>query len=448
MISPAQGTAEVIEISRILEQQRLSRFLVALVAMSLVVTFCDGFDTNLISFAAPYLRSEYRLDSFQLGKIFSIGLLGTLIGGFLFGNVGDRIGRRPAVILATALFGLLTLSFSLSTGYHSLLVLRFLDGLPLGGMLPLAWALNLEYAPKRYRATIVTVTMIGYSLGTALGGPVANWLMPQLGWKSAFVVGGTASLSICVILLFWLPESLRFLATKGLHSQVITKTLLRLVPASSIPPDVHFVISDEEAAREDFTPRLLFLGNLCWLTPLLWTAYIASSFAVFFLVNWIPLVFEALKYTRSDAAGAASLNSAMGALGGVLLMRFTDRYGVIAITAMPIMAVFLLLVAGVANLGHSGLLLINSLIGGFLIGGHFGMHSISGIFYPSAYRANGAAWATSIAKIGAIAGPMVGGLVLSTTLPVRYIFFLLAICPTVFAVCIFLVGKLDSGRFR
>ncbi len=81
------------------------------------------------------------------------------------------------------------------------------------------------------------------------------------------------------------------------------------------------------------------------------------------------------------------------------------------------------------------------MIGGFLIGGHFGMHSISGIFYPTAYRGNGASWATSIAKIGSIGGPMVGGWVLATSLPVKHIFALLAIFPAIFAVCIYAFGR-------
>jgi AAHS family 4-hydroxybenzoate transporter-like MFS transporter len=88
--------------------------------------------------------------------------------------------------------------------------------------------------------------------------------------------------------------------------------------------------------------------------------------------------------------------------------------------------------------------MLSATIGGFLIGGHFGMHSISGIFYPTAYRGNGASWATSIAKIGSIGGPMVGGWVLATSLPVKHIFALLAIFPAIFAVCIYLVGKMHS----
>lgn len=419
-------------------------FLVGLAVVSWLITFFDGLDANLVTFAAPYFRSEYGLTTVQTGNIFGMHQLGTLIGGFLLGYLGDRVGRRPTIILATAAFGALTMCFYFTSSYETLFWLRLIDGIPLGGMLPLAWALNIEYAPRRYRATIVTVIMVGYSLGTALGGPFANWLIPRMGWKSVFISGGAAALVSALILVAMLPESIRFLTTKARRPDRIVAMLRRVVPEQTFSPDANFVVGDETGHSKDFKPSLLFQGELRIITPLLWIAYIASSFAVFFIVNWTPLVFEALHYARAQAATAATVNSIMGAIGGILLMRFTDAKGAIAITTMPVVTCILLLIAGFTPMSQVAFLGLNALIGGFLIGGHFGMHSISGIFYPTAYRGNGASWATSIAKIGSIAGPVVGGWVLATSIPVKHIFALLAILPAIFAVCIYAVGRRHS----
>src|SRR4029077_1938780 len=114
----------------------------------------------------------------------------------------------------------------------------------------------------------------------------------------------------------------------------------------------------------------------------------------------------------------------------------------IAITIMPIMTALLLFTATFVAMGHVEFMVLSAITGGFLIGGHFGMHSICGIFYPSAYRGNGAGWATSVAKIGSVAGPILGGIILSTSLPVRNIYAVLAVCPVVFAVCIYAVGRM------
>jgi AAHS family 4-hydroxybenzoate transporter-like MFS transporter len=437
----------VIDVSQVVEQQKLGGFLVGLVVISWIITFFDGFDSQAIAFAAPYLSTQYHLDRIMMGNIFSMGLVGALIGGFGFGYLGDRIGRRPAIILATAAFGLLTLAFVFADSYASLLALRLIDGIALGGMLPLSWALNIEYVPKRYRSTVVTVIMIGYSVGIAVGGPAANWLIPQYGWQSLFAVGGALSLVAALALVLILPESARFLASKGWQPRRVAD-LLRRLTGKAVPADAQFVAADEVGQAKHFNPALLFRDQLRFITPLLWLAYIASSIAVFFLATWTPLVFEALNFTRSQAALAASVNAAAGAVGGLLLMRFTDNIGAIAVTAMPLLAIPLLLIAAFVDVGQGGFFALFALIALFLIGGHFGLHSIAGIFYPSAYRGNGAGWAISVAKIGSIAGPFAAGLILSTNLPVRYIFAVLAICPAVFVVCIFIVGRIHSSMLR
>ena len=434
-----------VDVSSIIEQQKLNSFLVALVVGSWVITFFDGFDMNVISFAAPYIASEFHLDKVMMGKVFSIGLAGTMVGGFLFGYLGDRIGRRPSIIAATAAFSVLTMAIAFSGSYQQLLTLRFLDGIAIGGMLPLSWALNIEYAPKRFRATIVTTVMVGYSLGTALGGPVTVWLAPQYGWGSVFLVGGGLSLASAIGLLVMLPESVRYLASQGRKPATIARIVRRLAPDLELPANPRFVVTDEEAASRSFNAKLLFARELRVITPLLWIAYIFSSMTAFFLATWTPLVFEALGFSRSTAAFAATVNSAFGALGGLSLMRFTDRFGAIAITVMPLLAIPLLLVAAFADLGSDGFLVASAFITLFLIGGHFGLHSIAGIFYPSAYRSNGTGWATSVAKIGSIAGPYIAGLILATSLPVRNIYAVLAICPAVFVVCILIIGKMHTA---
>lgn len=440
-----------IDVADFIERQRLSWPLVRLVLVSWVVTFFDGFDLNVIAFVAPYLSSEFHLDKAMLGNLFSIGLVGTMIGGFAFGWLGDRLGRRPAIILATAGFGVLTLAFALAASYAQLLTLRLLDGIAIGGMLPLCWALNIEYAPMRFRATIVTVIMVGYSMGASLGGPIAIWLIPRFGWQSVYIFGGTASLVAAGMLVAVLPESVKFLVSKAADPARIARVLRRMLPERAVPAGAVFVDSSEPqrpSGGHRFRVGLLFRDELRWITPLFWLAYIASSMTAFFLATWTPLVVEALGFSRTDAALAASVNSFGGALGGLLLMRFTDNRGPISITVMPLLAVPLLLIVGLVDLAHPVFLVLIFMTVLFLIGGHFGLHSTAGIFYPSAYRANGAGWATSVAKIGSIAGPFVGGLVLASHLPVRAVFAVLAVCPATFAIGIFIVGRIYAHARR
>jgi len=438
----------VIDVSAVIERQKRGRFLVALVALSWTITFFDGFDMNVISYAMPYMAAEFQLDKIMTGYVFSAGLVGTLVGGFLFGYAGDRFGRRPAIIVSTAMFGATTLCLALAASYHALLAVRVLIGIGAGGMLPLAWALNLEYSAKRYRATIVTLVMVGYSLGTFVGGPVSIWLIPRFGWQSVFVVGGVLSLLAAGALVLMLPESIRYLASKGRRPDLIAATLRQVAPELAIPAGARFVAADEEGQAKDFKPSLLFGGDLLVITPPLWLAYIFSSMTAFFLATWTPLVLEALAFARNEAAAVGSITAVAGMLGGLILMRFTDRLGAIAIVAMPLIAIPALLAAGLGDVDHPSFTALIALIAMALIGGHFGLHSIAGIFYPSAWRANGAGWATSVAKIGSIAGPWLGGVILATGLPVRHIFVILAVCPAMVLICTLLIGIAQRRMWR
>ena len=76
-------TGNTVDVSEIIERQKLSGFLIGLVLVSWIITFFDGLDANLVTFAAPYFRSEYGLTTIQTGNIFGMHQLGTLIGGFL-----------------------------------------------------------------------------------------------------------------------------------------------------------------------------------------------------------------------------------------------------------------------------------------------------------------------------------------------------------------------------
>ncbi len=435
-----------IDIAALIDGRKLGPFNYKLIILSWLITVFDGFDMMMISFTAPYMRDEFGLDTLMLGNVFSAGLVGMMLGGFFFAYLGDRVGRRTTVIAAALAFGLLTTATAFAQNYHQLLALRFLDGFAIGGMLPLAWALNIEFVPTRMRSSVVTVIMMGYSLGTALAGPITVWLAPKYGWEGVYLAGGIGTLFCAVLLWFGLPESVRFLVSKGRRPDVVAATLNRLAPELNATPGDRFVLTDEKAITANFRPAQLFEGKLKWLTLLLWCGYIASSLAVYFKASWGPIVLEEMNFNRGTAAYASSIGGLLGAVAGLLLMRYTDRYGPFAVAFYPLLAIPFLLFTGLAPLSPEVFLPL-SIIGVGLVGGaHFGILSIAGVFYPSAIRANGAGWATSIAKLGAIVGPLIGAAVLASGVPVIHTYALLAICPAILAASAIGIGLIVRRR--
>lgn len=451
LASSASAPGAAIDVSSIIERQRLRWFVVRLVLVSWIVTFFDGYDMNVIAFAAPYLKAEYALDTRMLTHVFSAGIAGALFGGFLFGFMGDRIGRRPTILAATVSFGALTLLLSQADSYWELIVLRFLNGLALGGALPLIWALSVEYVATRYRATIITLIMLGYGAGVASAGPISVALAPEFGWRAVFIFGGAASLVSALVLWRTLPESLRFLATRPHDNHRMARIVRKLAPEREVPDNAQFTMSgaapESQGRWWDF--RALFRGPLRWVTPLLWIGFAASSMTTYFFTTWGPLVLESMGFTREAAAYAQSTNSIAGAIGALCLMRFTDRVGVISVGVLPAIAVPMLLIIGLAPVNQSSFLTMMATLYLFLGGSHYGITSIGNTFYPTAHRALGSGWLATVGKAGSIAGPWLGGWIISSGLPAQRTFAVLAVAPTIFAVAAITLGVLERrGRVK
>lgn len=429
-----------VDVTPIIERQRPGRFWIAMFVVSWLITFLDGFDFQLISFAGRYIEQAYGLSDAQLGTLGTVGLSGTLLGGLGLGYLGDRIGRKPAIVVAVAGFGLFTIAFAFSGDYAQLIVLRTVAGLFLGGALPLTWALNTEYAPARMRSTSVVIIMVGYSLGSAAGGPVSNLLIPAYGWSAVFIAGGVCSLLVVVPVLFVLPESVKFLAQKGRRPDRVAAVLGRVQPGLTFPAGTTFVAGPIGVDAARFHPGMLFRGALARITPLLWVAYMCSSALVFYLAFWGPIINERLGFSVSAAANIAAGASVAGCVGQLVIARFIDRRGAGSTGVMPLLAVPTLLVIGLVSLQPALFVAVLMFAHIVVIGGHGGMHSIAAIFYRPAIRANGAAWATSIAKLGAMVGPWLAGVLMDGGLTAQGTFYVFALFPVLMAVLLFVLG--------
>lgn len=435
-----------IDVAKLIEERKLGSFNYKLIVISWLITAFDGFDQMMISYTAPYIRDEFHLSTPQIGWMVSFGIAGMMLGGFFFSWLADRIGRRPTIVGTAFTFGLLTMATAFAQNLEQLAALRFFNGLAIGGMLPLAWALNIEFVPSRMRSTVVTIIMMGYSVGTASAGPLTNLIAPTHGWQGVYMLGGIGTLVCAGLLLAFLPESARFLVSKGLRADRVAATLNRIDPALGATPADAFTLGDEGTAKGNFHARQLFRGDLARITPFLWVGYIASSLAVYFMSSWAPLVLESLDFPRKTAALVTSLSGILGAVGGLCLMRFTDRYGPRAVAFYPAFGVPILLAMGLGFVTHQWFLVAQVVMSFMISGGHFGIHSIAGIFYPSAIRASGAGWATSVSKIGGIMGPLVGGYILASDMPVIRSYALLAICPAILCACALGIGAVVRAR--
>ena len=434
--------ARTIDLATLLDGRKLTPFNYTLIILSWLVTLFDGLDMMMMSFTAPYMQDELGLNDVQLGNAFSAGTLGMIAGGLFFTYVGDRIGRRPTIIMCTFAFGILTFLTGFATNYHALLTLRFLDGLAIGGALPLAWALNVEFVPPKVRGTVIAFIMMGFSIGSAAAAPLTNWIAPIHGWEGVYFAGGIGSVVCAIAIAIFLPESPRFLVSKGIKPELVCKTLKRLDSTIDVQPDDTFVLADEAKQTRNFRVSDLFTGNLKLLTPIIWIGYGASALGIFFKSAFGPVVLERMDVARETAANVSAIGALLGAIAGVVIMRLSSRFGLKFAATCTLLIVPMAVAIGMEWIPRSALLPM-IVLQSMLVGGcHTAIITQLALYYPSAIRASAGGWASAIGKIGGVVGPLIGGALLASGIPAVRTYAIAAICPFILFVSILIINVL------
>ena len=199
------GEAKV-QVSQFLDEYGLGAFQIKLIVWSVLLAMIDGYDIGAIAFAAPHLIAEWHIQPKALGLVLSASNIGVLFGSQIFGWVGDRYGRKTALILSNLLFGVLTYAAAYSTDLTQLSWLRLFAGLGIGGVIPNLVAINAESAPRNLRATLAIIAAGLVPLGGALAGFVGAALVPQFGWQILFEIGGIVPIVLGLAGIFSLPE--------------------------------------------------------------------------------------------------------------------------------------------------------------------------------------------------------------------------------------------------
>ena len=438
--------AETVEISSLIDGRKVSPYQWLIIAMCAAVVFMDGFDAQAIGYVAPSLIKAWHLKPAQLGPVFSIGLIGLMLGALFIAPLADRVGRRPLILAATVLFGVFSLATAWAGDLNQLLALRFLTGLGLGGCMPNAIALTSEYAPNRSRSLLVMLMFCGFTVGSMVGGVIAAQLIPTQGWPSVFVVGGVLPLLLAPMILFAVPESLRFLVSSKAAPARIAAIVRRLDPSVLAGDQTQYVIAEEHAAR--MSVRQLFADGRARRTILLWIVFFMSLLDVYMLVNWLPTAMNSVGAPIGVAIMAGVILQFGGLVGpgpqGWALDRFGPR-----LTMFPsylLAAVSISLIGVFASTSIPLTLFVVFLAGVGVIGGQTAANAVAATSYPTEIRSTGVGWSLGVGRVGSIVGPALAGVLLSMHVSIRDIFFLSAIPAAVGAVAAFgLGGKTDTA---
>ncbi len=380
-------------------------------------TFFDAYDSLTIAYVLPVLVGLWQIPPGEVGLLISAGNAGQLLGALCFGWVADRIGRLRALVLSITLFALGSLACAFATDYNSLFILRTIEGIGLGGEVPVAAAYIGEMAKARGRGMFFLLYEGIFGVGLFAAALIGVWMVPRYGWQSMFVLGAVPAL-LALVLRRALPESARWLADKGRLAEadkIVTDleqdTIRR---GKELPPTLPIV----EVAKRDRAPwSELFTPLYRKRTIVAWLLWFCSYFVSYGISSWLPTLYRTVFKLDLQTAliyGLVTVTCGLvGTLGVAFIVDWTGRrlWFLIAYigSATP------LLILWYFGVSSAQMLLFWASLAYFFTGSNSNLcYLYTAEIYPTRLRARGTATATAWLRLGSTIGPGVVGYIIGS----------------------------------
>lgn len=391
----------------LIDHNPMSTFQVLIVAICFILNMNDGIDVLVVSFSGSEIVKEWALSKTELGYIFSAGLMGMTVGAFSLAPLGDKIGRRKVFILSLVLITGGMLLVFVSTAYWQLLVLRFLTGMGIGGILPTMAATASEFSNNKHRDFNVGLVQAGWPVGAIFTGFFCAYAIPAYGWRFAFLFAGGISLLMLIAVWVYMTDSLDFLSKQQPeNAQQKINTLLGKMGHEGI------VALPEKPLHHTHTPvKALFSPEYRNSTFKLWVAIFFGFLTLYTLMSWVPniakeagLPFDMATYVGIALnAGAAIGTAGLGVVAGRLGLRKT-------VLSFMLCAFVVMLIYGNVPLTTALIFVTIFLIGIFVQGGFNGIYPTISRVYPTEIRTTGVGFSIGVGRFGAILGPTIFGI--------------------------------------
>lgn len=368
----------------------------------------DAMDVGLLSFVLAALTTDWHLSATTIAWIGSVNSIGMALGAVLFGILADKWGRRFIFIFTLLLFSIASGLTALSYGLTSLLILRFLVGMGLGGELPVAATLVAESVAAHERGRVVVLLESFWAVGWILAALIGYFVITAYGWRLAMVLSALPAL-YAVYLRFNLPDSPRHL----------TQT----VKASFV---------------DNF--RTLWTASYSKATLMLWVLWFCVVFSYYGMFLWLPSVvlskgFDLVK--SFEYVFIMTLAQLPGYFSAAWLIEKKGRKFVLIsyLTGTAIAAYFF----GIAVTAWQ-LIIAGMLLSFFNLGAWGALYAYTPEQYPSSVRATGSGIAAGVGRIGGILGPLIVGYMVAFGISPTIIFSLFCLVIVIGILAVVLWG--------
>jgi MFS transporter, putative metabolite:H+ symporter len=391
-------------------------------------TFLDAFDALSLAFVLPILVRTWSLTSVEIGSLIAASYIGQLGGALLFSRLAERYGRVPSAAAATAIMSVMSLSCALVGNFWWLFLCRLVQGIGVGGEMPVAATYISELSRAQGRGRFFMLYEIIFPVGLMATGQVGTLLVPLFGWKTLFLIGGIPGL-ILSILVARLPESPRWLIAHGRPREA--EAVIASAEACAVRKDPSFVPgrSSEigsaipQPAVETPGPtnpgsrwRELLSPVYRGRTLIVWTLWASAFFVANSLNNWMPTLYHTVYgLDLHEALRAASMTNVTQVAVLVLCAFAIDRVGRRNWTVSSFIVGALLL--GALAVGGTKDLTLVMLLATLAYGVIGSVNAVLYLYtpevYPTRMRAIGTGLATSWLRLASAIGPALVGLMVS-----------------------------------
>lgn len=383
------------------------RLSVRVTAVCWVLVLLDGLDLFVYGATLPGVLADkgFGLTAITGGTIGSLTTFGMMLGALASGIITDRIGRRKIILTGVVLFSLASAATAMAPTVAFFGGARFVAGVGLGGLLPSAIAMVLEYAPPWRRNLAVTVVMTAHQAGGALAGGLGMVIVGSLGWRSVYWLGAVPIVVVLPVVAVMLPESLTFLLAKGK-----TERARAIAGRFSVSLDA---FAPEPGPDRRGGLRGLFAPSVRMTTLLFWVASFAGLLLVYGVNTWLPTMMRANGYNLGSAISFLLVINVGGIAGMLVAGRLADRFGSrpVAITWFALTAVGVGLLA--LHMPLPVTYVVVFLTGGWLFSAQTLIYASVGSYYPAESRATALGWVSGVGRLGAVFGPWLGGVLVA-----------------------------------
>lgn len=436
------GDAGVVHVNEVIGAGSIRPYSLMILALFVLIGMTEGYDVAVMSLAAPMLAKLWALGPAQIGQLLSASVVGLVLGSFLLSPLGDRRGRRLAILIGLAIGGAGTAAGAIARDFGEMVVIRLIAGAGLGMALPNTITLVMELMPWRFRSLAIVIVSSGLALGGGIGAIIVGGFIQEYGYPVIFVFGGIVTLAALLLSLMFLPESPFLLVRQG-----ATGAVERLVHRLTGVDVTGRTLDYRTEAKPNSTIAALFTPERRAATLLLWLINFAGIGLVYFFINWTPSLLVAVGFSPETGIRAAALFAVSGVAGSLVQVWLLPRVGPIVLLGSAYTLAIIASALLVALVGRDGLFFaVLILAAAASVGAQFCLNAIVAHFYPATIRATGAAYATGAGRIGAIIAPLAAGIALQAVGSPRMAFGFAILPALIGLLAVIVLGRNGSLR--